>query len=171
MITIEKISEAFVRVMSDISIEQDIKDHFTYKAPGYRYSPKFKAGLWSGDISLYNTQTKRLPIGLLPRLLKFAEDTAVSFKLIDSENYSFEDSIDSVSREEVVEYVDSLNIQLPNNGKVREYQIDAIYQAVTQKKITLLSPTSCLDPDEEIEIELSDSDYAKFLAFNNSSKT
>ncbi len=142
MITIEKISEAFVRVISDISIEQDIKDHFTYKAPGYRYSPKFKAGLWSGDISLYNVQTKRLPIGLLPRLLKFAEDTSIPFKLIDSENYSFDDSIDSVSREEVVEYVDSLNIQIPNNGKPREYQIDAIYQAVTQKKITLLSPVS-----------------------------
>lgn len=171
MITIEKISEAFVRVMSDISVEQDIKDHFTYKAPGYRFSPRYKIGAWNGDISLYNTQTKRLPIGLLPRLLKFAEDTSVPFKLIDSENYSFDDSIDSVSREEVVEYVDSLNVQLPNNSKVRDYQVDAVYQAISQKKITLISPTACLDPDEEIEVELSDSDYAKFLAFNNSSKT
>jgi len=140
MITIEKINEAFIRVMSDIAIETDIKEHFTYKMPGYRWHPKFKSGLWSGDISLYNMQTKRLPIGLYPRLIKFIEDSNLEYKIRENDDYSFDTS--DITIEEISEYIDSLDVSLPNNSKVRDYQIDAIYNTIKQKKLTLLSPTS-----------------------------
>ena len=140
MITIEKINEAFLKVMSDIAIETDIKDHFTYKMPGYRFSPKYKSGLWNGDISLYNMQSKRLPIGLYPRLIKFIEDSDLEYKIRDNEDYSFDESV--VTKEEIEEYIESLDISLPNNSKARDYQVDAVYNAISQKNLTLLSPTS-----------------------------
>jgi len=140
-LTVEKINEAFLKVMGDFSTEQDLKTYFTYKAPGYRYHPKFKSGLWNGDVSLYNQRTKLLPTGLLNRLATFCKESGV--ELIDKPNDNFVlNDRNDVTVEEVAEYIDLLDVSLPNNGKVREYQIDAIHKAISSKKITLISPTS-----------------------------
>jgi len=63
MIEIEKFNESFLRVFGDRDVLQEIKDFFTFKAPGYKYHPKYKARLWDGNISLFNMQTNKLPHG------------------------------------------------------------------------------------------------------------
>ena len=52
MIKIEKISEVYIRIYSDEATEQEIAEHFTFDVPGAKFSPKFKARLWDGKISL-----------------------------------------------------------------------------------------------------------------------
>ncbi len=139
---VEKINEAFLRVMGEQSVEQDLKDYFTYKAQGYRFHPKFKAGLWNGDISLYNIRTKLLPIGLLPRVRQFCRESNIEFAERENQKYTLDDTQHDVTIEDIQEYIDLLDVSLPNNGKVREYQLDAIHRAIKNKKITLISPTS-----------------------------
>lgn len=140
-LTIEKISESFLKVMGDFSLEQDLKAYFTYKAANYRFHPKFKAGLWSGDVSLYDIRTKLLPVGLYNRLVTFCKESDIELIERDNGRHSVRD-INDVTLEDIQEYVDLLDITLPNNSKVREYQLDAIHRAIRNKKITLISPTS-----------------------------
>lgn len=141
MIEVEKINEAFIKVLGSESAETDIRDHFTFKAAGYRFSPKFKAGLWNGDISLYNQRNKRLPIGLYKRLEAFCDSSNIEMTIRENSSYTLDDAND-VTREEVDDFIHDLDIHLPMNGKPRDYQIDAIYHAIRDKKLTLISPTS-----------------------------
>lgn len=141
ILTVEKISESFLKVMGDFSVEQDLKAYFTYKAANYRYHPKFKAGLWNGDVSLYNIKTKLLPVGLYNRLVTFCKESDIELVERETSRLPVRD-INDVTIEDIQEYVDLLDVTLPNNSKVRDYQLDAIHRAIRNKKITLISPTS-----------------------------
>ena len=142
MITIEKINESYIKVMGDYSEEANIKKFFTFKVPGYQFSPKFKSGVWNGDMSLYDSRTKLLPGRLLNRLLDFIEQSDSQFEIRENDKYSFDLDDEDLSYEELKEWIDDLDITLPSNSAVRDYQIDAILNAIKEKKITLISPTS-----------------------------
>ena len=45
-----------------------LKEHFSAYAPGYRFSPKYEAGVWDGKI--YLLRDRKLPYGLLSEVLK-----------------------------------------------------------------------------------------------------
>ena len=42
-LTVEKISEVYLRVYGDAGCEQELESFFTYEVPGARFTPKFKA--------------------------------------------------------------------------------------------------------------------------------
>ena len=42
-LTVEKISEVYLRVYGDPGCEQELEIFFTYEVPGARFTPKFKA--------------------------------------------------------------------------------------------------------------------------------
>lgn len=143
MIEVQKLNECHVKVMSDIGTETDVRDYFTFKVPGYQFSKQYKARMWDGNISLYNIRTKLLPIGLYPRLQTFAKDNEIELRIRENERYSTIFDRDTIDRSEVEEFVYSLNLWSKNGPlTVRDYQLDAIYETVCQRKITLLSPTS-----------------------------
>jgi superfamily II DNA or RNA helicase len=58
-------------VTKDTTYTRAIKEHFTEKVSNYWFSPKFQAGLWTGDVSLFDGRSKTLPYGLLVDVLKF----------------------------------------------------------------------------------------------------
>ena len=43
-------SEVFVRIETDRGILQEMADHFSFFVPGYKFTPKFKLGMWDGKI-------------------------------------------------------------------------------------------------------------------------
>lgn len=141
MITVEKISECQLKVMGDASDEADIKQFFTFKAHGYQFTPRYKSGMWNGDISVFDSRSKVLPAGLFGRLESFCDESKIEFSIRENENYTLDDH-DHVGVDELREFIDGLDLNLPSSGSVREYQFDAIHKAVCQKKITLVSPTS-----------------------------
>lgn len=143
MIEVQKLNECYVRVMSDVSTESDIRDYFTFKVPGYQFSPKFKARMWDGNISLYNIRTKLLPIGLYPRLLQFMKEQELDFQIRENDRYSTVYDIDSIDKSEVEDFVNSLNLWSKSGPiAIRDYQLDAIHESIKHKRITLISPTS-----------------------------
>ena len=81
MIRVERYNESFVRVFAERDIQAEIKDFFTFKAPGYRFHPKYKAKLWDGNISMYNMQTCMLPGGLTKLLSHYADSTQTEISL------------------------------------------------------------------------------------------
>lgn len=139
IVQIEKISESHLRIFSTYDIEQEIKDHFTFYAPGYRFSPKFKARIWDGRISLYNLQNKRLPLGLYSRLIDFLDKSNYQYEIKENERFSSAIVQDDIDYQELKQYIDDQNYSL--KGPIDEYQYDAIYQSIKNKRITLKAAT------------------------------
>jgi superfamily II DNA or RNA helicase len=137
MIKIEKINEVYIRIFTDLSIEQEISQFFTFEVPGARFTPKYKARLWDGKIRMFCLQRKTLYLGLLEYLIKFAERN----------NYEVE-YLNEVSSEEKVsfELVEKFTNYLDLHGKgnpieIRDYQLEAIHHGLTKNRTILLSPT------------------------------
>ena len=138
VIQIKKLNESTVTVTSDdIGIEQELNDFFTFDIPGAKFMPAYKAKLFDGKARLFNLYKKTLPYGLYEYVLKFAEER----------NYEVESHIhhdrDIVTYEEIESFCNSL--QPHSNGKkleIRDYQIQAVFQAISRGRLLALSPTS-----------------------------
>jgi len=142
-LTVEKISEVYIRVYGDVSCEQDLEGFFTYEVPGARFTPKFKARLWDGKVRLYSLIRKTLYVGLYPYLVEFCNRHG--YELTFKANDDFNSILDreDISKDKVDEYVESLNMYARGEPiPARDYQLEAIYHAISNNRTVLLSPTA-----------------------------
>ena len=136
-ISIKKKNEVHLIVDSDPSIAQELNDHFSFEVPGAKFHPLYKSRMWDGRVRLFSMFTKELYVGLLDYLNKFAEEREY---VIDESNYN--KSYDNVTLEEVTSFCESLKVSSKGERiQIREYQIDAVYQAIVNGRRLLLSPT------------------------------
>jgi len=140
IIQVEKINESQLRVYSeDFGIEQELSEYFKFRPNGYQFVPSFKIKAWDGWLYLYSTRNKTLPYGLLPYVKLFAEKYEYQIEL--SPELLIEPK--KVTRKEVKEFIDSLNICSNGNQlDIRDYQYEAVYQSLNQRKLICESPTS-----------------------------
>lgn len=139
---VEKFDESFVRVFAPSDVQAGIKDFFTFKAPGYRWHPKFKAKLWDGNISMYSMQTNKLPLGLLELLTVYAEKAGEEIELVNNPACVPLEP-EEIDFDEFCEFVESLKVTNSKGERIqpKEYQIDAAYQALCNRRLTLSMPT------------------------------
>jgi superfamily II DNA or RNA helicase len=139
MIQILPYNETFIQIrFDDYGVEQELSDYFTFFAPGYRYMQKFKNKMWDGKIRLYNQRSKTIYKGLLTDVMKFLKNRQYEF-IVD---VSLKIKTD-IPKAEVVGFVDSLELYGRGNPiDIREYQYDAVYQAIANERQLLLSPTA-----------------------------
>ena len=137
MITIEKLNEVHLLVRCDDSIAQELSDHFKFRVEGYQFVPSYKAKIWDGYVRLFDLHRKTLYVGLYDFLLKFAKKHDYEVKTVDpiviDNNHTMT---------EIHEYVKSLDLY--GHGKpivIRDYQIDAIHNAINNNRAILLAPT------------------------------
>lgn len=136
----------------DFGTEQEMQDYFSFKAPGYKFHPKYKSGIWDGVIKLLDLRRKTMYVGLLELAVKFCKDRGYKFQIDDRLDLRHK-----ISLEEVEQHVESL--QLTARGErigVRDYQLTAIHKGLSNKRTLLLSPTSCLDGEEELTLYVDD---------------
>ena len=138
MIKIEKLDEVYVRVFGDASIEQELADFFTYEYPGARFTPQYKARLWDGKVRLYDQIRKSLYVGLVHYVVEFAKRNDYDIEV------SAELNIQSkISNDQLGKWLKDLNPQSRNEPiYVRDYQQDAIDNAINRERVLLLSPTA-----------------------------
>lgn len=139
---IEKFNESYLRVFADRNILEEVKSFFTFKAPGYQWHPKYKAKLWNGDISLFSPQTNKLPLGLHNLLLQYAEKAEVDVEYIENDAYTpiFPED---VSYEDVLTFIDGLQLSNAAGEPItpKDYQIEAVYESLVNRRVTLSMPT------------------------------
>lgn len=137
-IRVEKLNEVHLRVYAeDMGIESELAEYFTYEYPGAKFTPQYKARLWDGKIRMYDSIRKTLYCGLFYYLAKFAESNDYTIELVNDVNPTNEISFDQVEQ-----FAESLNLQgrgVPID--IRDYQLDAIHTALTNRRGVLLSPT------------------------------
>ena len=135
-IAIKKKNNVYLTVQSDPSIAQELVDHFSFDAPGAKFHPLFRNKLWDGKIRLFSMFTKELYVGLKTYLEHFAE---VNNYTIDYSEYI--ETADTVTVEQLKEFINELNLSLPGGESIRDYQLDAVYRSITDGRRLLLSPT------------------------------
>lgn len=135
-ITLQRKNDVYLKVLSDPSIAQELSDHFCFDVPGAKFHPLYRNKMWDGKVRLFSALTKELYVGLKGYLEHFAE---VNQYTIDYSQWV--DTADSVTLEQVKEFIDGLNLSLPGGQAIRDYQLDAIYRAIADGRRLLLSPT------------------------------
>lgn len=130
---VSQIDEVHIKISCDAGTAYEIQDFFTFLVPGHQFMPSFRNKMWDGKIRLYNVMTKRLYLGLLPYLVKFAESRDYQIEYDSSV-----EAADEFSAIEAKEFADELSLPF----SPRDYQFKAFIHAVRNRRCLLLSPTA-----------------------------
>ncbi len=138
---IRKIDNVHLKVTSNSNhTEEQLFDYFSFRPKNYRFTPKYKHGLWDGYIRLYNPYNNYLPLGLKKDVIKFAKIKNCRVK-IDKNVFSKNDitisDIENYIHKELKptnEYGDYLT--------TRDYQLYAIYKSIREKRLILKASTN-----------------------------
>ncbi len=134
-VTVRKKDEVYLIIDADPDVMLEMNDFFTFAVPGAQFTPQYRAKLWDGKIRLLNVFAKELYVGLLPYVREFCKNNS----------YEFHDAT-ATPRDDIVSWNDYLqSLSFHSNGKpisIRDYQVDAVRQAVSNGRTLLLSPTA-----------------------------
>ena len=137
-IKIQFIDNSKIKVFGDAAVEAEIKDHFTFMAPNYKHHPKYKARMWDGKISLYNSRTRTVPAGLKSNVIEYCKDNDIEFELV---NFPKDEIL--VTKEQLEKFIETLDIRSKGNKiEVRDYQFDCILKSINSKRLVSRVPTS-----------------------------
>lgn len=151
-IKVSKINELYIRLDCSPSVAYELMDEFSFFVPDYKFMPAFKKGLWDGKIRLFNPKDRSIYFGLLGHVMKFCQKNEYDIK-IDK---------DSISLVKFGDEIDKFKSMLPSltkhslEGKY-EFQWNAVETCIRMNKLLVQSPTSCMDEDTEIFVEMDDS--------------
>jgi superfamily II DNA or RNA helicase len=125
-------SEVFVRIETDRGILQEMADHFSFFVPGYKFTPKFKLGMWDGKIRLLNLGTSLIYKGLLHYIIDFAKRQSYSFACEPS--LRLVNDFNSTDFEKFLSFIDC--VYTP-----KDYQMNGFMTCVQNNRALILSPT------------------------------
>ncbi len=137
--TIEDKNESFSVIKFEENDEEALKlriklmDDLSVYVEGYRFSPKFRAGIWDGKkyfFKMNKDMSMQIPKGLVATILKRYADNI-------SEEYSPIRVQENVSREEILEHVKVVGLPF----EPYDYQIDAVLHSFNHPRSILVSAT------------------------------
>ena len=137
-IIIKKKNEVYVTVKAEPHINQELSDLFTFDVPGAKFMPQYRSKYWDGKIRLYSPATGEIYGGLVDKIVSWAKKSEYSLEFENNQFYGapFEEN-EIISREGVKEYMTRISKHKPRN-----YQIDAVYDALRYNRKLLISPTA-----------------------------
>ena len=137
-LVIEKVNEVYLKIKTEPHIEYELRDRFTFEVPNKKFMPQYRNKYWDGYVHLYNLKTKRIYVGLLDKIVAFCENHGYSYKFDNNKFYGLPFEVNpEISKEGIREYIKSIT-----NFKPRDYQIDAVYDALKYNRKLLISPTA-----------------------------
>ena len=137
-ITIRKKNEVYVTVKTEPHISQELSDLFTFDVPGAKFMPQYRNKYWDGKIRLFSPATGEVYGGLVDKIVNWARKSEYSLEFENNKHYGtpFEQN-DIISREGVKSYMTKISRHKPRN-----YQVDAVYDALRYNRKLLISPTA-----------------------------
>jgi len=138
-LVIQKVNEVYLKVKTEPHIEYELRDRFTFEVPNKKFMPQYRSKYWDGYVHLFNMKTKRIYVGLLDKIVAFCENAGYSYKFEDNKFYGppFEVN-EMISLEGVKDYMKVLSPDITP----RDYQIEAVYEALRYNRKLLISPTA-----------------------------
>lgn len=137
-IVIQKKNEVYIKVKTEPHIHQELSEYFTFDVPGAKFMPQYRSKYWDGKIRLYSNHTGEIYVGLLDKLISWAKKFDYSVEFEDNQFYGtpFEEN-EMISYEGVSEFMKKISKHNP-----RDYQINAVYDALRYNRKLLISPTA-----------------------------
>jgi len=137
-IIIQKKNEIYLKVETEPYIHQELSEYFTFEVPGAKFMPQYRNKYWDGKIRLYSTHTGEIYVGLLDKLVAWAKNCEYTVEFKDNKFYGspFEEN-EMISVEGVSDYMKSISRHEP-----RDYQVNAVYDALRYNRKLLISPTA-----------------------------
>jgi len=137
-ITISKKNEIYLKVKAEPHIYQELSEHFTFDVPGAKFMPQYRSKYWDGKIRLFSTHTGEIYVGLLDKVVSWAKKFNYKVEFENNKFYGtpFEEN-EMISYEGVKDYMTKISRHKP-----RDYQIDAVYDALRYNRKLLISPTA-----------------------------
>ena len=137
-LTIEKVNEVYLRISTEPHIEHELRDRFTFEVPNMKFMPQYRRRHWNGEIHLFDMRTKRIYVGLLDKVVAFCEKSGYSFEFVNNKFYGLPFEVNElICKEGVKDYMRSIT-----SIKPRDYQIDAVHDALRYNRKLLISPTA-----------------------------
>ena len=137
-IIIQKKNEIYLKVETEPHIHQELSEHFTFEIENARFMPQYRSKYWDGKIRLYSNHTGELYVGLLDKLVAWAKNCEYTVEFKDNKFYGFPfEENEMISVEGVSDYMKSISRHEP-----RDYQVDAVYDALRYNRKLLISPTA-----------------------------
>jgi len=137
-LVIEKVNEVYLKVTTEPHIEYELRDRFTFEIPNKKFMPQYRSKYWDGFVHLFNMKTKRIYVGLLDKIIAFCENQGYTYQFENNKFYGPPFEINEmVSLEGVKDYMKSIT-----DLKPRDYQIEAVYDALRYNRKLLISPTA-----------------------------
>lgn len=129
-IVITSENETHALVHADDGILREIRDKYAFRPEGYQFDKRYKAGIWSGWIRIFNEQNKTLPKGLVPDLIDWSQ----------AQNYNVQITPDGFRHfAEKIEYdIEGMNLPFAPH----DYQVEAVTRCLDKKRQIILSPTA-----------------------------
>jgi len=137
-IIIQKKNEIYLKVETEPHIHQELSEYFTFEVPGAKFMPQYRSKYWDGKIRLYSNHTGEIYVGLLDKLVAWAKNCEYTVEFKDNKFYGspFEEN-EMISVEGVSDYMKSISRHEP-----RDYQVNAVYDALRYNRKLLISPTA-----------------------------
>lgn len=132
-IVIHKINESFIKIECQRQFAQELHEYFSFRVPGYQFTPAYKNKLWNGFIYLFSLKDFTLYSGLVSYVEKFCKEREYSLQINSELQFT-----ESFSITEGQQFCASLNLPFT----VRDYQLKSFVHAIRNKKILLISPTA-----------------------------
>ena len=138
-VTIQKKNEVYLTVECEPHIKYELSEYFTFEVPNAKFMPQYKKRLWDGTIKLFSPGDGKIYCGLYSYLIDWLDVRGYTYEDKDNNYYGMPNECnDMISPQGVADYVKSLHIPFA----VRDYQYNAIYQALKYNRRLLLSPTA-----------------------------
>ena len=137
-IIIQKKNEVYLKLQAEPHIFQELSEYFTFEVPGSKFMPQYRNKYWDGKIRLFSTHTGEIYVGLLDKIVSWAKKFDYSVKFKDNKFYGTPlEENELVSHEGIKEYMTRISKHKP-----RDYQINAVYDALKYNRKLLISPTA-----------------------------
>lgn len=100
--------------------------------------PQYRSKYWDGKIRLYSTHTGEIYVGLLDKIIAWSKKWNYTVEFQNNKFYGTPlEENEMISFEGIKEYMTKISKHKP-----RDYQIDAVYDALKYNRKLLISPTA-----------------------------
>lgn len=130
---VSKFNEVFLKIDSDYEETVAFRSYTSFFAPNYQFNPKFKAHMWDGKISYFDTRNRLLPFGLYYMVEEFCRNYD---KPLEISGELFEQRV-PISKERVCEFAKKIGVPF----ELRDYQAEEVSAAMTKAKGVIVSAT------------------------------
>lgn len=126
-------NHGYVNIRGDRSIIMELREHYAFYAPNYKFDKRYKLGIWDGRISLINMRDMRFYAGLLTDVKEFLDE-----QKIDYEDNTFDLGGENLTEDDVLKFYKSIN----GPFKPHASQISSFQRCIADVRNITLAPTS-----------------------------